>query len=96
MSTLLTLPVTVTTNSLSLHEMSTKINIRNLSVEELKTSLQQIGEKPFRGKQIYEWLWQKNASSFEDMSNLSKALREKLELAYYIDHIALKDKQINK
>ncbi len=95
MSTLLTLPVTVTTNSLSLHEMSTKINIRNLSVEELKTSLQQIGEKPFRGKQIYEWLWQKNASSFEDMSNLSKALREKLELAYYIDHIALKDKQIS-
>jgi len=94
-STLLTLPVTVTTNSLSLHEMSTKINIRNLSVEELKTSLQQIGEKPFRGKQIYEWLWQKNASSFEDMSNLSKALREKLELAYYIDHIALKDKQIS-
>ena len=95
MSTLLTLPVTVTTNSLSLHQMSTKTNIRNLSIEELKTSLQQIGEKPFRGKQIYEWLWQKNASSFEDMSNLSKALREKLELAYYIDHIALKDKQIS-
>jgi len=75
--------------------MSTKTNIRNLSIEELKTSLQQIGEKPFRGKQIYEWLWQKNASSFEDMSNLSKALREKLELTYYIDHIAIKDKQIS-
>ncbi|HIP31895.1 MAG TPA: 23S rRNA (adenine(2503)-C(2))-methyltransferase RlmN [Crocinitomicaceae bacterium] len=75
--------------------MSTKINIRNLSLAELKTSLQEVGEKAFRGKQIYEWLWQKDASSFEDMTNLSKSLREKLEETYYIDHITLKDQQIS-
>ncbi len=76
-------------------QMSTKINIRNLSLAELKTSLQEVGEKAFRGKQIYEWLWQKDASSFEDMTNLSKSLREKLEETYYIDHITLKDQQIS-
>ncbi|MBL1278694.1 MAG: 23S rRNA (adenine(2503)-C(2))-methyltransferase RlmN [Fluviicola sp.] len=75
--------------------MSTKINIRNLSLEELKNSLQEVGEKTFRGKQIYEWLWQKDASSFEDMTNLSKSLREKLEDTYYIDHITLNDQQIS-
>lgn len=76
-------------------QMSTKINIRNLSLEELKNSLQEVGEKTFRGKQIYEWLWQKDASSFEDMTNLSKSLREKLEDTYYIDHITLNDQQIS-
>jgi len=72
-----------------------KINIRNLSQDELKSELQRIGEKPFRGKQIYEWLWQKNAASFEDMTNLSKSLREKLDQHYFIDHITLQDQQIS-
>ena len=72
-----------------------KKNIRNLSLDEIKSSLQEMDEKPFRGKQIYEWLWQKNAATFEDMSNLSKSLREKLENAFFIDHITLKDQQIS-
>lgn len=38
-----------------------------------------MGEKSFRAKQIYEWLWKKNAHSFEDMTNLSKSLRVELE-----------------
>jgi len=53
-------------------------NIRQLSLAELDTYLQSIGEKKFRTKQVWEWLWQKHAHSFADMTNLSKELRQKL------------------
>ncbi len=53
------------------------------------------GEKPFRAKQVFEWLWQKNAASFEEMSSLSIALREKLEEHFSIDHIEIKDQQVS-
>ncbi|MFO0496024.1 MAG: 23S rRNA (adenine(2503)-C(2))-methyltransferase RlmN, partial [Flavobacteriia bacterium] len=72
-----------------------KENIRNLSLKELLSSMQNIGEKPFRAKQVYEWLWKKDAMSFEQMSNLSKDLRNKLEENYFIDHIHLDDQQIS-
>lgn len=72
-----------------------RTNIRNLSFEELKEKLESIGEKTFRAKQVYEWLWKKNAASFEDMSNLSKDLRLKLDQIFFIDHIILDDQQIS-
>jgi 23S rRNA (adenine2503-C2)-methyltransferase len=70
-------------------------NIRNLGLEELTDAIEKIGEKRFRAKQIYEWLWKKNASSFEEMSNLGKDLRSKLESHFFIDHIQLEDQQIS-
>jgi 23S rRNA (adenine2503-C2)-methyltransferase len=77
--------------------MSTTLtNIRNLSLEELKPSFTEFGEKPFRAKQVWEWLWQKNAHSFELMSNLSLGFRAWLTEHYYIDHITLQDQQISK
>ena len=72
-----------------------KENIRNLSFEELKKVLETLDEKTFRSKQIYEWLWQKNAATFEEMSNLSKDLRLKLDEHFFIDHITLDDQQIS-
>ncbi len=53
-------------------------NIRHLSLAEMENFFLQIGEKKFRAKQVYEWLWQKGAQSFADMTNLSKDLRQKL------------------
>jgi len=53
-------------------------SIRNLSLDELQNYFAEIGEKKFRAKQVYEWLWQKHAGSFEAMTNLSKDLRAKL------------------
>ena len=53
-------------------------NIRHLSLNELETYFENIGEKKFRAKQVYEWLWLKQAHSFESMTNLSKELRQKL------------------
>ena len=56
----------------------TKQNIRYLSLHELEEYFDSIHEKKFRAKQVYEWLWQKHAHSFEDMTNLSKEMRAEL------------------
>lgn len=53
-------------------------NIRQLSLQELEQYFETVGEKKFRVKQVWEWLWQKGAQSFADMTNLSKELRQKL------------------
>ena len=53
-------------------------NIRHLSLAELEQYFEEMGEKKFRAKQVYEWIWQKQAMSFADMTNLSKELRQKL------------------
>lgn len=53
-------------------------NIRHLSLAEIETFFAELGEKKFRAKQVYEWLWQKHAMSFADMTNLSKDLRQLL------------------
>jgi 23S rRNA (adenine2503-C2)-methyltransferase len=54
-------------------------NIRELNYDAVETHFLNMGEKKFRAKQVWEWLWQKHAHSFSDMTNLSKELRLKLE-----------------
>ncbi|CAA6803767.1 MAG: Ribosomal RNA large subunit methyltransferase N (EC [uncultured Aureispira sp.] len=61
-----------------------KKDIRELSLEDLVRFFVSIGESKFRAKQVYEWLWKKSAYSFDDMSNLSKKLRERLKEAFVI------------
>ncbi|MDP4082987.1 MAG: 23S rRNA (adenine(2503)-C(2))-methyltransferase RlmN [Bacillota bacterium] len=56
-----------------------KQSVYSLLLPELKQWLSENGEKPFRAEQIFEWLYKKRVSSFDEMSNLSKELREKLE-----------------
>jgi 23S rRNA (adenine2503-C2)-methyltransferase len=58
--------------------MNENKNIRELSLQQLEEYFETMGEKKFRAKQVYEWLWQKQAMSFADMTNLSKDLRQKL------------------
>ena len=53
-------------------------NIRHLSQNELEEYFKTINEKKFRAKQVYEWIWQKGALNFADMTNLSKELRQQL------------------
>lgn len=54
-----------------------KTDIKSLTLEELKEQMVLLGEKPFRAKQMYEWMHKKLARSFDEMSNLSKDFREK-------------------
>ncbi len=75
--------------------MSSKINIRSLSLADLIESITSIGEKSFRAKQIFEWLWKKNVGSFDEMTSLSKEFRDKLLTTYIIDKIVLAEKQIS-
>jgi len=64
---------------------STKQDIRQLTLEGLQKVFTEMGEAKFRAKQVHEWLWQKGAHSFEEMTNLSKALREKLSEGFVIN-----------
>ncbi len=55
-----------------------KQNIRDLSLQELEEYFEGIGEKKFRAKQVYEWLWLKPVQHFDSMTNISRELRQKL------------------
>ena len=57
-------------------------DIRSMTLEELKEAMTALGEKPFRAKQIYEWLHVRLVDDFDEMTNLSRALREKLRENY--------------
>jgi 23S rRNA (adenine2503-C2)-methyltransferase len=70
-----------------------KQDIRAISLENIKEFLVEEGERPFRAKQIYEWLWEKSAHSFEEMSNLSKPLRELLQNHFEINALTIKNMQ---
>ena len=72
-----------------------KKDIVSLSFDELKIEMESIGEKAFRAKQIYEWLHVKLADSFDEMTNLSKALREKLDSSYRIPMVKMVERQIS-
>lgn len=70
-------------------------DIRSLSFEEIKAAFSEMGEKPFRAKQVYEWLWKKSIHDFDGMTNLSKELREKLKERFVIYSISLADRQVS-
>lgn len=62
--------------------MEQKIDIKSLNLQELTEELKTRGEKPFRAKQMYEWMHVKTARGFEEMTNLSKSFREQCEQWY--------------
>ncbi|CUA80158.1 MULTISPECIES: 23S rRNA (adenine(2503)-C(2))-methyltransferase RlmN [Anoxybacillus] len=61
-----------------------KPSIYSLRLEDLQSWVEQQGEKPFRATQIFEWLYKKRVTSFEDMTNIPKALRERLDEHFVI------------
>ncbi len=76
--------------------LNTKKDIRALSLEELKTIFVENGDKAFRAKQVYEWLWKKSARTFDEMSNLSKSTRELLNIHFVINAVKVEEMQISK
>lgn len=71
-------------------------DIKSMTLEELTQAMKDMGEPAFRGRQIFTWLHQRGAVSFEEMTNLSKPLREKLENIYYIDVLRVARKQVSR
>ena len=74
----------------------TKKDIRALSKEELRSFFETIGEKPFRGDQVYQWLWSKGAHTFDQMTNLSIQTRDHLQAHFVINHIKVDSIQRSK
>jgi len=70
-----------------------KTDIRSLSPDKLKEHFIFIAEPAFRAKQVYEWLWEKSCTDFEEMSNLSKPLREKLKETFTINNVRVQQSQ---
>ncbi len=73
-----------------------KKDILSYTYEELQEEMEKIGEKAFRAKQIYEWLHVKLVDDFSQMSNLSKALREKLAEEFDICTVSPVERQQSK
>ena len=68
-------------------------DIRSLSKIELLEACEQLGEKKFRAQQLWEWLWQKSAHSFDEMTNLSKEFRQKLQTTFSFNTLTIAKSQ---
>jgi 23S rRNA (adenine2503-C2)-methyltransferase len=69
------------------------VDIRELQVDEVQLLTEELGEKPYRGTQLWEWLWKKRARSWDDMSDLPKAFRAKLAERCVLRPLVLAEEQ---
>lgn len=72
-----------------------KKDIRALTVEQLTQLFKEINEPAFRAKQVYDWLWAKSAVNFDQMSNLSKNLRDYLNTNFAINAVQISELQVS-
>lgn len=75
--------------------MPNPVDIKSLNHSELETLLKQMGEPRFRVRQLEQWLYKRGASTFEEMTNLSSALRTNLAEGYFIGIPSLAAKQVS-
>ena len=73
-----------------------KKNIKNYTLEALKEQLKQLDEKPFRAEQIFKWIYEQRVTSFDEMTNLSIDLREKLKNNFKIGVFEIEKKLVSK
>lgn len=71
-------------------------SIYDYTQEQLIDEFEKIGEKKFRATQVFEWLYRKNVTSFDDMNNLSQGLRQKLSQIYSLEPLKIKEKQVSR
>ena len=72
------------------------INISDYTIKQLEEYIESIGEKKFHAKQIFKWIHRVHVSSFDDMTDISKSLREKLKESTYILNLEVLDVQVSK
>lgn len=72
-----------------------KIDLKSMTIEELKAKLTEMGEPSFRAKQIYDWLHSKMVDDLDSMTNLSKSLRGKLGESTKISFARQVDKKVS-
>lgn len=72
-----------------------KVDLKSFEYNELETFLKELGEPKFRAKQIFSWL-SRGVESFDEMTNVSKALREKLAEKSFISKLKIREKYVSK
>lgn len=75
--------------------MSDKVDLKSMNLAEMTEFIVSIGEKPFRAKQVYQWIHEKQADSFDEMTNISKKMRESLADAGYLTTLKKEEVQIS-
>ncbi|MHA2344966.1 MAG: 23S rRNA (adenine(2503)-C(2))-methyltransferase RlmN, partial [Candidatus Hodarchaeales archaeon] len=70
-----------------------KTNLKALSEKELTQFIKQQGQRPYKARQIIRWIYRKHAASFDDMTDLSKSLREQLSEISYVSTLNILKKQ---
>ncbi|HRN42279.1 MAG TPA: 23S rRNA (adenine(2503)-C(2))-methyltransferase RlmN, partial [Vicingus sp.] len=70
-------------------------NIKSLSKEELRNFFVEHNEKPFRANQVYEWLWKKQVSSFDEMNNISTSIKDLLKKHFVLITVTIAEQQIS-
>ena len=71
-------------------------DIKSLTIQKLNKVLSEAGLPKFRAKQIFNWLHKSGCASLDDMTNISKPLREKLASDFYISSCEIEDKYVSK
>jgi len=84
-----------TNSSQTLTYLCNMKNLRNTTLPELEDLMKEWGEPKFRAKQVYEWIWKKFAGNIQDMTNLSKALRDRLSADYFIPGMKVNHSQFS-
>ncbi|MCM1123534.1 MAG: 23S rRNA (adenine(2503)-C(2))-methyltransferase RlmN [Eubacterium sp.] len=67
--------------------MEHRKDIKSLTLEQLREEMEAMGEKPFRAKQLYEWMHKKQAAGYEEMTNISATLADKCRERYHYTHL---------
>lgn len=70
-------------------------NIKDYNLEQLKDELESLGEKKYRAEQIFKWIYVDKVNSFDEMTNLSISLREKLKNNYSINNFKVIKRQVS-
>ena len=71
-------------------------SIFDFTAKQMSDAFEEIGERPFRAKQVYEWLYTKDVHDFDEMTNLSKDLRAKLKATFASHYLDIVEKQVSK
>ena len=71
-------------------------NIKDYNLDDLKKEFEELGEKPYRAEQVFMWLYKEKVKQFDDMTNLSKELRNKLKENFSICNYEIETKLISK
>ena len=79
----------------SMLSKTTKPDIRQQSLEQLISFFEDRGEKAFRGRQVFQWLWEKSANDFQSMTNLSEKHRQLLDAHFSLNPVKLDQSQVS-